>query len=180
MKACIIFSLLFHILFVWTFQKAFPLQWNMEEVRTYQVELIRPPVDDIDTEELSNMQMRDMDQEEVPPQAIMQDTISLDTKDERYISYAGLIKQQIMHHWRYPPKAKEYLIEGDLVAFFSLNRDGTMIQVSILKASGHDILDNEVIRAIKSAAPFSPFPSSIQVNRLNIKANFDYQLTAGR
>lgn len=177
MKACIIISLLFHVIFVWTFQKAFPLQWNMEEVRTYQVELIRPPVDDLDTDDLSNTQIQDIDSEEPLQETATQDTISLNTKDERYISYAGLIKQEIMRHWQYPPKAKEYLIEGNLMALFSLNRDGTMIQVSILRASGHDILDNEVIRAISHAAPFSPFPSSIRVNRLNIKANFDYRLT---
>jgi protein TonB len=180
MKACIVISLLFHVLFVWTFQKAFPLQWNVEEVRTYQVELIRPPVNDIDTEDLSTAQMHDLKDEDLSRQPVTQDTISLDTKDKRYVSYTGLIKQKIMHHWQYPLQAKQYLIEGNLLALFSLTKDGAMVQIRIIRGSGHEILDEEVVRAITSAAPFPAFPSSIRVHRLNIQAHFDYRLTSNR
>jgi TonB family protein len=178
MRICVGISLLFHVLFVWTFQEAFPLQWNMEEVRTYQVELIRPPVDDLDTDDHSTTQMHDLEDEDPTQQSNTQDTISLDTKDERYVSYTTRIKQEIMQLWQYPPQAKLYLIEGNLLALFSLTRDGTMIQVRIIKGSGHEILDEEVVRAIQSAAPFPPFPESIQVHRLNIQAHFDYRLTS--
>jgi outer membrane biosynthesis protein TonB len=39
------------------------------------------------------------------------------------------------------------------------------------------VLDREAERAIQSAAPFPPFPSTISVSRLNINVSFDYTLT---
>ncbi|HJX34014.1 MAG TPA: TonB family protein, partial [Desulfatiglandales bacterium] len=56
--------------------------------------------------------------------------------------------------------------------------DGKMTYVNITQGSGHDILDQEVIRAINSAAPFPPFPESITAKRLNINATFNYRLTS--
>ncbi|MFC1820598.1 energy transducer TonB [Thermodesulfobacteriota bacterium] len=178
MKASLVISLFFHIIFMLSFQKTFPLQWNSEELRTYRVELIRPPVEDTDTDDTSGAHIdpaRDRDNA-VPEDA--QDTISLDTKDKRYISYTSSIKNVIMRHWRYPPEARAYLIEGNLMVLFSLSRDGRMIQIKITKPSGYKILDREVIRAINNAVPFPPFPGSITVQRLNIKASFDYRLTS--
>lgn len=178
MKIFIIISLLFHIAFLLVFRNAFPLQWNLEELRIYRIELIRPPVEEVETEDLSKTLMDNLKEEEHPTPPDTQDTISLDTKDKRYVSYAGLIKEEIMRHWQYPPQAKAYLIEGSLTAIFSLARDGSMTQLDIIRASGHEILDKEVIRAIRNAAPFPPFPESVTVNRLNIQANFDYRLTS--
>jgi TonB family protein len=178
MKTFIIISLLFHFALLLAFRNAFPLQWNREELRTYQIELIRPPVKDIETDDLSKTLIDNLKQEELPAPQDTQDTISLDTKDKRYISYTSVIKEEIMRQWQYPPQARAYLIEGSLTAFFSLTRDGSMTRLDIIRTSGHKILDQEVIRAIRNAAPFPPFPESIIVNRLNIQANFSYQLTS--
>ena len=176
MKTSLFISFFVHIILLLAFQKAFPLQWKMEELRTYRVELIRPPVDDIDTDDVPGTQIDQIEQEEKSVHEDTQDTISLDTKDKRYISYATLIKNEIMRRWRYPPEARAYLMEGTLMVLFSLSRDGGMTQIKIVETSGHEILDEEVIRAINSAVPFPPFPGSITVKRLNIKARFDYRL----
>ena len=178
MKASLTLSFLLHIILVLAFQKAFPLQWNLEPLRTYAVELIRPSVEDIDMDEPSQTLREDLKQEEDTSPLDAQDTISLDTKDKRYVSYAKIIKGEIMRHWRYPPQARAYLIEGSLTALFTLSRNGAMTQIRITKVSGQEILDKEVIRAINKAAPFPPFPSSVTVSRLNIQANFDYRLTS--
>jgi protein TonB len=85
-----------------------------------------------------------------------------------------------MYQWTYPAEAKELLMEGSLMVIFSLNRDGTMIQIKVNKLSGYEILDKEAIRAIRSAAPFPPFPEHVTASRLNIRANFDYRITARR
>ena len=66
------------------------------------------------------------------------------------------------------------------MVIFSLNRDGKMIQIKVHKPSAYEILDNEAIRAISTAAPFPPFPEHVTASRLNIRANFDYRLTARR
>jgi len=173
-----IISFLFHATILVAFQKVLPTNWNMEEIRTYSVELIRPPVEDISNDNTSEARIEHLKDRERSVPGDGQDTISLDTKDKRYITYARLIKEEIMFHWGYPPEAKAYLIEGNLTVLFSLARNGNMNQIRITRASGHEILDEEVIRAISSAAPFPSFPESITVERLNIKAAFDYRLTA--
>ncbi len=142
------------------------------------MELIRPPVEDLETDDTSKTLIDNRKEDESPTPSDTQDTISLDTKDKRYVSYAGLVKEEIMRHWQYPPQARAYLIEGNLMAIFTLARDGSMTRLDIIRASGHEILDQEVIRAIRKAAPFPPFPESITVNRLNIQASFDYRLTS--
>jgi len=53
-----------------------------------------------------------------------------------------------------------------------------MTQIKIEQGSGHEILDREVLRAIKASLPFPSFPASIKVARLNIKAQFDYRLSS--
>ena len=107
-----------------------------------------------------------------------QETISLDTQDKRYVSYAKVIKERIAHHWRYPPQARENLIEGKLVLVFGLNRGGAMVDARIITPSGFEILDQEAVRAITQAAPFPPFPAHVQVARLNVVVSFDYRLTS--
>jgi len=180
MKTSLIVSSLCHVILFLALQKALPLHWQWEELRTYQVELIRPPVKDMDTDEMLEAHIARLQQEQRPVRPVEQDTISLDTKDKRYITYAKIIKEKIMVHWMYPLKAKELLIEGNLMIIFSLNRDGKMIQIKVHKPSGHEILDNEAIRAINMAAPFPPFPEHLTAGRLNIRANFDYRITARR
>jgi protein TonB len=83
-----------------------------------------------------------------------------------------------MQNWRYPPEARAYLIEGTLVILFSITKDGNMTHIAITETSGHEILDQEVIRAINKAVPFPRFPESISVKRLNINARFDYRLSS--
>ncbi|MDB9822483.1 TonB family protein [Deltaproteobacteria bacterium] len=178
MKASLVISFVFHVIILLVFQKAIPFHVINQELRTYRVELIRPPVDDMDKEDLPGDQIDHEGQNELPEADASQDTISLDTKDKRYISYASLIKNEIMLNWRYPPEARAYLMEGRLTVLFSLSSDGRMTHISVSNSSENEILDNEVIRAINSSVPFPSFPESITVKRLNIRATFDYRLTS--
>lgn len=178
MRICLVVSFVIHILFVLTFRQAFPWAWPEEELRTYTVEFIRPPVDDLEQDDLSDGEMGRNEKNESPDHAQSQDTISLDTLDKRYVSYTRVIKTSIMREWTYPPLAKENLIEGKLLLMFSLKKTGEMVGIRILTGSGHRILDDEAVRAVRAASPFPPFPDHITVGRLNIKADIDYRITA--
>jgi len=177
MQVSLIISLFFHIILLLAFKKAFPLNWAVKEFRTYRVELIRPPVENIKADEIFESDVARIKQEQRPVPKEDQDTISLDTEDKRYVTYARIVKERITQHWRYPQEARENLIEGRLMVIFSLAREGNMTQIKIIKTSGYTILDEEAVRAIGLAAPFPPFPEHITVSRLNIKAAFDYQFT---
>ena len=178
-RLCLIVSLVFHAVLVFTLQTAFPTYLTGEDLRIYRVDLIRPPVEDLDMDVKPDTDIS-KPQEPVASQASSEDsqeTISLDTDDKRYVSYAQAIKERIAGQWKYPQEARKKKLEGRLVALFSLNREGALIRLDITKTSGHDVLDREAESAIQSAAPFPPFPSTITVSRLNINVSFDYTLS---
>ena len=180
LRLCLIVSLVFHAVLVFTLQTAFPTYLTGEDLRIYRVDLIRPPVEDLDMDVKPDTDIS-KPQEPVASQASSEDsqeTISLDTDDKRYVSYAQAIKERIAGQWKYPQEARKKKLEGRLVALFSLNREGALTRLDITKTSGHEVLDREAERAIQSAAPFPPFPSTITVSRLNINVSFDYTLTA--
>ena len=178
MRISLIVSLLFHVCVLMVVQKAFPISWVTEPLRTYHVELLRPPIDPFDDDETPGADLTKVDTEEETPPQETEDTISLDTKDKKYTSYAKVVKARLMKHWKYPREAWENLIEGKVLVLFSLNRQGFLKEIKILSPSAYDILNKEAERAIRSAAPFPPFPGSVTVARLNIKADFAYRLTA--
>lgn len=180
MRISVLISFLFHVVLLLSFEDAFPLFPDPEELRTFEVELVRPPVEDLDREQKTDLAIARPQSEPKPAAEETQETISLDTEDKRYVSYARLIKERIMMHWSYPPEARKNLIEGRLLAVFSLSKEGTLISLDIKHSSDHEVLDREATRAIRSASPFPPFPENIAVGRLNIEATFDYQITTKR
>lgn len=178
MRLSLVVSLVIHLGIVLAVQKAFPLRWTFESSHAYRVELIRPPVDPLGTEGGGKTNLATLNPPSQKPGEDTEDTISLDTSDTRYASYAGTIKAKLMSHWEYPPKARENLLEGKLLLLFTLNRKGMLTDLRILEPSGIGMLDREAMRAVRSAAPFPAFPSSVSVARLHVKAKFDYKLTA--
>ena len=179
-KVCLIVSFLFHVVTILAFHDAFHLNWMVEKPRTYKVDLIRAPVDDLDPDDTPGVDISETKEESGPPPTLDEDTISLDTKDKRYVSYARLIKGRIGSQWRYPSAARDRLIEGQLMLLFSLVKEGEVIEIKLLDPSGYKVLDEEAIRAVRAAAPFPPFPDHVTVKRLNIQASFDYRMTSKR
>ena len=176
-KVCLIVSFLFHAVTILAFHDTFNLNWTVEKPRAYKVDLIRAPVEDLDPDETPGADISRTKEESEPPPTLEQDTISLDTKDKRYVSYARLIKGRIGSQWGYPSAARDRLIEGQLLLLFSLVKEGEVIEINLLDPSGYAVLDEEAVRAIRAAAPFPPFPDHVTVKRLNIQASFDYRLT---
>ncbi len=180
MKSSIIVSMLVHLCILLGMQKAFPIDWIAKPLQTYHVELLRPPVTSLDDKKEPAMKLENTKPEEKTSPEVSEDTISLDTKDKKYRSYAKIIKSRLMQHWNYPKKAWEDLIEGEVQVIFSLDRQGHLKGVKITRPSNSDILNGETLRTIRAAAPFPPFPGSVSVIKLNINASFAYRLTAKR
>ena len=179
MRTTLIVSFFFHLCALLVIHEAFPMNWFSRPMRTFHVELLRPPLDVLEKETAGADLARIKPQEEKPPEET-EDTISLDTKDKRYSTYEKAVKKRLMRHWEYPEKAKDNLIEGQVLVLFSLNRQGQLKAIKILEPSQHAVLDGETTRTIRASAPFPPFPGSVTVKKLHIKANFAYRLTAKR
>ena len=61
----------------------------------------------------------------------------------------------------YPEEARRQQLYGSLRLLVSINRDGTLREVSILESSGQPILDQAALRIVRLAAPFTPFSGDL-------------------
>lgn len=104
-------------------------------------------------------------------------TVSLDSQDSRFAPYLLGVKRRIESVWGYPPAARG--LTGNLVVTFGITRDGHLSDLQLTQTSGIAPLDNEAIRAIRQATPFSPFPERMRFERLNIRAAFYYHVSRG-
>jgi len=64
----------------------------------------------------------------------------------------------------YPEKAKREGIYGRLSLKVSINNDGTVNDISILRSSGFKVLDDSAIRIVRLAAPFAPLTREMAVD----------------
>ncbi len=64
----------------------------------------------------------------------------------------------------YPEKAKKNGIFGSLSLKVAINKDGTVNNISVIRSSGHKILDDSAIRIVRLAAPFAPLTKEIIVD----------------
>ena len=79
-----------------------------------------------------------------------------------------------LHNWRtkveaignqnYPSKAKQQQLYGKLRMVVSILPNGDVYQVKILQSSGHKILDQAALKIVHLAAPYDPFPQTMQRN----------------
>ncbi|MGC8908107.1 MAG: energy transducer TonB [Desulfomonilaceae bacterium] len=100
--------------------------------------------------------------------------VDINTREEKFFSYLLYLKNKIQGVWVYPSSAANAGIGGSLTVEFSIARNGELLSVNLIDSSGHAILDESAIRAIKVAAPYYPFPSRMRAKRLRIRANFVY------
>ena len=104
------------------------------------------------------------------------DTIYLDSTDTKDYPYLLRVKENIDRKWSYPDNAFARGEGGTTVVEFSIVERGILTDSRVIVSSGHELLDTESLRAIRSAAPFAPFPTEFGLAKLNIVAKFRYTL----
>ncbi len=100
--------------------------------------------------------------------------VDINTREVNFFSYLQHLKQKIQAVWIYPTVAARAGIGGSLMLEFLISKEGQLLGVTLLDSSGHTVLDESAMRAIKSAAPFYPFPPRLTAKRIRIRANFIY------
>lgn len=100
--------------------------------------------------------------------------VDINTREDRFFSYLMHLKTKIQGAWVYPSVAARSGLGGSLTVEFSIAKTGELLEVNLLDSSGHAILDESAMKAIKSAAPYFPFPPRLRAQRLRIRANFVY------
>lgn len=80
-----------------------------------------------------------------------------------YASALPIIRTAIQKNLVYPYIAIKKRIEGTVIAEFSINQNGDPENISILKSSGHEILDKAAKDSIKKASPFPFVSRSVEI-----------------
>ena len=100
--------------------------------------------------------------------------IDINTRDDKFFSYLMHLKRKIERVWVYPRAAAISGLGGQLYAEFLIASNGELLGTNLLDSSGHAILDESAMRAIRTAAPYHPFPPQFTAKRLRIRARFIY------
>ena len=87
--------------------------------------------------------------------------------------YFSAIRNQIMRGWILPENLIENLYDLEAIVNFTIHADGSISDVRLEEGSGNKTFDASAIRAVKQAAPFPAFPSSIRKNPLTLAFAFD-------
>lgn len=101
---------------------------------------------------------------------------SLNAPEVQYISYFAGIKRKIELVWQYPYDAQVAGVQGDLIVEFVIGRNGKLAGITLVRGSGHRILDDEALGAIRKAAPYDPIPAQYAIPDLKIRGHFIYEM----
>jgi len=104
---------------------------------------------------------------------------SLNTDDIRFGSFLRHFETAVYGVWNYPREAARRGIEGITPVRITFNRKGDIEQVELLKSSGSDILDNEVLRALHHIGPIGSLPKGYTKDKFYLIASFHYGISNG-
>jgi protein TonB len=107
--------------------------------------------------------------------------VSARTQEYKYANYMRewVKKVERVGNLNYPDQARRQGLTGKLMLDVIMNADGTVRDISILRPSGHAVLDEAAIRIVNLAAPFAPFPPEIlkEADILHITRTWEFSTT---
>ena len=104
-----------------------------------------------------------------PPQQAQQ------TQAQANPDYAQVVENILNQNKRYPREAVVSGTEGEVVLYFVVNAQGTVLAFHIDKSSGSDVLDHEVTRLIHSVR-LPPFPPNYPSQRMELTVPIEFKL----
>ena len=89
--------------------------------------------------------------------------VSARTQEYKYANYMSewVKKVERVGNLNYPDEARRANLSGKLIMDVFMNADGTVRSISIMRPSGHKVIDEAATRIVNLAAPFPPFPEEI-------------------
>jgi protein TonB len=89
--------------------------------------------------------------------------VSARTQEYKYANYMSewVKKVERVGNLNYPDEARRAGLSGKLIMDVTMNADGTVRNISIMRPSGHKVIDEAATRIVNMAAPFPPFPEDI-------------------
>lgn len=92
---------------------------------------------------------------------------------DRFGWYAKLLRDAIARKWRTDDVPASIRSLPAAVVTFTIARDGKVVDVRIVQASGNYALDNSAKRAVLEAAPFQPLPPQFERSSATVELLFE-------
>ncbi len=107
--------------------------------------------------------------------------ISASTKSFRDAAYLDAWRRKIekVGNLNYPDLAKRRGMSGSLLMDVAINANGTIREVTILRPSGHKILDDAAARIVRLASPYAPLPPEMLKDTDVLHITRTWQFTSG-
>jgi periplasmic protein TonB len=96
--------------------------------------------------------------------------------EKLWSEYSYLIRMRVASAKTYPESAREKNQQGKATLSLKLGKDGSILNVSIGNSSGHKILDQAAIDAIKDAAPYPKIPDKLDKQYVLLKLPISFIL----
>ncbi len=94
------------------------------------------------------------------------------TFQRAYNQYLQGVRQRVDPLWEFPRELAVRMEQGDVLVAFTIRRNGAVKDLRVLKGSGFDSFDKNVVAAIRKAAPFDPLPATLG-DELRVTAPFE-------
>ncbi|MGJ3247147.1 MAG: energy transducer TonB [Elainellaceae cyanobacterium] len=91
-------------------------------------------------------------------------------QDPVWAAYISHLREEIRGNWNVTPVSRTRNAEIE----FTINRQGQLENLRLLRPSGSDNADHAALRAVENSAPFEPFPSETQQLNLIVNLTFTY------
>ena len=92
-------------------------------------------------------------------------------------SYLEMVRLRIEKYKNYPEKAKNRQLEGAVIVGFVIGGEGDVRSEKIVKTSGHRILDDAALNAVREASPFSRPPHRLFGGDVPLSITIVFELT---
>jgi len=104
------------------------------------------------------------------------DAITFETKDYRFAGYMRKLREKIESIWEYPAEARQKGLYGDLRIRFTINKDGRLGAIELVRTSGYKSLDDAAIKALRDGQPYWPLPDEWGMDSYTITGHFIYTM----
>ena len=95
------------------------------------------------------------------------------TRSKVLNDYTLLTRDAIQKAWTIPlDLSVPHALKGKISINYVISSNGSLESLELVRGSGHPEMDRSLVQAIRSAAPFPPFPEEVAADRIVIRANF--------
>ncbi len=91
-------------------------------------------------------------------------------------AYVARVTQMIFDEVVYPESARRADVQGAAVLGMAIDQRGRVVQVGLLQSSGHTMLDDEIVAAVKRIRRYPPLPKGYQEPTLRFKVRVRFTM----